>query len=162
MSHISLVPVTKANWQEVLRLSVFPEQEKFVPSTVLSLAKAYVRPDGPPIFPNAIYATGKLVGFFNLTVDVKTADVYWISGFLIDKSVQRRGYGNAALMEVLGMIFGTYPRCQSVGLTVHPDNAIARHLYEKTGFKNTGQLFEGEMIYRLRVRRGPPSAEKEE
>ena len=62
---ISLSPVTRDNWLEVLELKVKPEQAGFVPSVAISLAKVHIKPDGDSVeyLPFAIYHEETMVGF---------------------------------------------------------------------------------------------------
>ena len=68
--------------------------------------------------------------------DVPEYDIWHM---MIDESAQGRGYGSAALDRVLAYIktkpFGDSTR---VALTCNKDNAAARKLYEKKGFRATG------------------------
>ena len=57
--------VTEDNWRDVIALTVHPEQERFVPSVAISLAKAYIKPDGEHYDPFVMYADGKMVGFYS-------------------------------------------------------------------------------------------------
>ena len=41
---ISFEPVTRENWEDVLKLKIRPEQQKFAPSAAESLAAAYIKP----------------------------------------------------------------------------------------------------------------------
>nr|WP_235949611.1 GNAT family protein [Paenibacillus glycinis] len=55
---------------------------------------------------------------------------------------------------VIGYIRARYPQSECLNLTVYPDNAAARKLYEKCGFKQTGEVHDGELVYRLVLRPG--------
>ncbi len=151
MAKITLKEVTKENWLEAIKLAVHPEQERFVPSVAISLAKAYIKPEGETVTPYAIYAEGKMVGFFTYTYTPESADNYWIGGFLIDRALQGQGYGKTAMRDIMEQIPKLFPKCRKVGLTVHPDNHPAQKLYKGFGFKDTGRIYEGEIVYRLEL-----------
>ncbi len=150
---LSLREVTRENWRAALDLAVFPEQQRFiadyVPIAAIALAKAYIRPGGLLWLPYAFYTNEEMVGFAELAYEPESQDNYWLFHFFIDHHYQGRGYGKAALRLFLQFIRDHYPQCQSLQLTVHPENARARHLYIDAGFQPTGALFCGEPVYKL-------------
>ncbi|MGZ3582031.1 MAG: GNAT family N-acetyltransferase, partial [Ktedonobacterales bacterium] len=100
METIELRDVTQENWREALRLTVQPDQQRFIsdytPIVALALAKAYVRPGGAIWAPYLIYASTTMVGFVELAYEPDTLDEYWIFHFFIDRRYQGRGYGRVA------------------------------------------------------------------
>src|SRR5215469_16614911 len=126
MEHIALREVTRENWWATLSLTVFPEQQRFVaefaPIAAVALAKAYVRPGGVTWVPYAISADTDLVGFTELAFDPDSSDDYWIFHFFIDQHYQRRGYGTAALDQLIELIRHEHLHCQVLQLVVHPEN----------------------------------------
>ena len=104
--NIQLKVVTRENWEEALKLQVKENQLKFVPSVAVSLAKVYIKPDGDNVeyIPFAIYHGDLMVGFVMHAVVRETSDMYWINGFIIDRSQQGNGYGKAALQESINII----------------------------------------------------------
>lgn len=149
MRAITIKEVTRENWLEALELRVHPEQERFAPPVVYAMARACIQPEGDPVTPYAIYADGQMVGYFNCAYNPDTDDVYWISNFLIDRRYQRRGYGKAALTAIIALIRARFPRCRAINLTVHPENAIARRMYEKLGFADAGWMLSGEHVLHI-------------
>jgi len=146
---VNLREVTKENWLEALKLEVYPDQHAFVPSVAVCLAKAYIKPENGLVVPFGIYSGETMVGFFTITHDANRKDRFWINGFQIDKNYQRRGYGRAALAEIIILLQKLYPACRTVGLTLEPHNEVARKLYESNGFMNTGTMYQGETVYLL-------------
>lgn len=150
MPEITIQEVTRENWPEACDLKVAPEQEEYVPSVAISVAEGYIRPHKQEIVtPYAIYADGEMVGFFAYSYDPESTDNYWINGFLIDKRFQGKGLGKAAFAAIIEHVRKTFSQCNRVGLTVHPDNAPARKLYEAFGFRDSGELYEGELVHYL-------------
>jgi len=153
MKGLSLQEVTRENWRDTLSLNVFPEQQRFiadyVPIAAIALAKAYIRPGGLVWVPYAFYANAEMVGFTELAYKPGSLDNYWIFHFFIDCHYQRRGYGKEALRILLQFIRDHHPQCQTLQLTVHPENDHARHLYTGAGFRPTGAVFSDEPVYRL-------------
>jgi len=146
---------TRNNWEEVLKLEVLPEQKKFAPSVAESLAAAYIKPWDEALDPYIIFSGDTIVGCFYLSYTPGSKDNYWIGGFMIDKKYQRRGYGKAALLEMLNFIPSVHTTCEKVMLTVEKDNAVAQALYKSLGFSDTGDANKyGELIYTLPVGEG--------
>jgi diamine N-acetyltransferase len=70
---------------------------------------------------------------------------YWIGGLIIDRRYQRRGYGRAAVLELL-------ERAALAGhreaASYDPQNRGARSLYTNLGFVATGEFEDGEAAAR--------------
>ncbi|MFP3390767.1 GNAT family N-acetyltransferase [Brevibacillus sp. SIMBA_040] len=148
---ISLSPVTRDNWLEALELKVNQEQAGFVPTVAISLAKVHIKPDGDSVeyLPFAIYHEEAMVGFMMHAFVEVTTDMYWINGFLIDTRYQGKGYGKAALQQMIAYITNRFSRCQEIRLTVYPDNHSAYKLYRNLGFEETGEWHGEEVVLRL-------------
>lgn len=150
---LTLREVTKENWRATLRLTVHPEQQRFisdtVPITAIALAKAYIRPRGLLWLPYAFYLQEQIIGFTELAFEPESSDNYWIFHFFIDVLYQGQGYGKKALLLFLDFIKQQHPTCCAISLTVHPENKRAQHLYAGVGFQPTGGKMEEEPIYRL-------------
>jgi diamine N-acetyltransferase len=146
---LTVRPVTAANWREAIALEIHPEQRDFTPSVAVSLAKAYIQPDGANYDPFAVYVGKTMVGFYSFIYYPGDLRFCSIGGFLIDRSHQGRGFGRAALQEFITRVQRTYPQCSDLFLTVHPRNAIATHLYTSLGFAKTGDVIDDEEIMRL-------------
>jgi diamine N-acetyltransferase len=155
MSTIALEPVTEQNWLALLDLAVQPEQQDFVPSVTLSLAKAYIQPNGFCYDPFAVYRrqrTGKqLIGFFSLIHLPEQPTFCYLGGFLIDQRFQGQGYGRAALAAIIRFIGAEHPHCATLFLSVHPQNQVAERLYLRTGFTKTGKWLDGEAEMQLQI-----------
>lgn len=143
---VELRPVTARNWEEAVKLKMTPEQERFVPSVALSLAKAYIKPDGVTYDPISIYSilTDEMVGFYSYMYRPHNMRVVYIGGFLIDRRFQRQGYGVAAMKSFLHNVQSELPECEGVYLTVHPENVAAERFYSQFGFSKTGLVIGGE------------------
>ena len=153
---LTIQEVTRENWRATLRLAVHPDQQRFiadvVPITAIALAKAYVRPRGLLWLPYAFYANTEMIGFTELAYEPESSDNYWIFHFFIDAAYQGQGYGKKALLLLLAFLKQQHSRCRSIRLTVHPENVHAQHLYSSVGFQLTGDVMEGEPVYRLDAR----------
>ena len=133
---IRLTEISEDNFIDAFNLKLAPGQEKFVSHPVRSLAQAYVYRD--QCQPFGIYAGDKMVGYVMVIYDYDVPE-YDIWHMMIDESSQGRGYGGAALDKVIEYIktkpFGPSDR---VALTCNRENAVARKLFEKKGFRDTG------------------------
>lgn len=146
----ALRDVTKANWQACVRLHLAPEQEHFIASNAYSLAESKFM---PTFVPQAIYALDPadasevLVGFvmygYYPDGEPPLGQRYWIFRLMIDREHQGRGYGTAALREVLRRLEAD-PDCADVLIGYEPDNMVARTLYARLGFVELGTTPWGE------------------
>lgn len=150
---LNLKIVTRENWEEAIALAVSEEQRNFVPTVAVSLAKVYIKPDGDGVtyIPFAIYEESRMIGFIMHAYEEETNDSYWINGFLIDEKHQNKGYGTAALLEMIRWIKENQAQCEVIKLTVNVDNHRAQLLYKKVDFVPTGILYGDEEVYRLNV-----------
>ena len=131
---ISLRPVTADNIDEVLALRVREDQTAFVSTTAESLAQAYVY--SATAFPFAVYDEETLVGFIMMGY-YEAKQYYTLWKFLIDQAYQHKGYGREALKQGIAYMKERF-RITEIYTGVHPDNAVARRLYESVGFVSTG------------------------
>jgi diamine N-acetyltransferase len=156
MSELLLREVTRENWRATLRLAVHPEQQRFiadsVPIAAIALAKAYIRPGGLLWVPYAFYAATDMIGFTELAYEPGSAENYWLFHFFIDYRCQGQGYGKQALRLFLQFLKEHYAQCETLQLTVHPENHRAQYLYRALGFQPTGTEVDGEPVYRLSLK----------
>ncbi|MFC3324439.1 GNAT family N-acetyltransferase [Mesorhizobium cantuariense] len=138
---IRLVAVTEANRVLVAALGLAPEQMNFVASNAESLEEAETDGDAQP---RVIVAGDRVVGFlmYEAPRDNDEARIY---RFMIDRASQGRGYGKAALREVLDEI-KRLGHVGHVSICYEPDNEAARNLYRSAGFVEEGLDEDGEMI----------------
>ena len=138
---IRLAPVTEANRDLVASLELAPEQMDFVASNAESLDEARLDEDARP---RVVMAGDRVVGFlmYEAPQDDDEARIY---RFMIDRASQGKGYGKAALREVLGEI-RSLPHVRHVSICYEPDNDAARRLYRAAGFVEEGLDEDGEMI----------------
>ncbi len=152
---VELRPITEDNFLDAFHLELAPGQERFVSHPIRSLAQAYVYRD--QCQPFGIYADGRMAGYVMVIYDDDVPE-YDIWHMMIDRSMQGRGLGSAALDRVIEYIrakpFGDSDR---VALTCGRDNPAARRLYERKGFRATGAGDENEieLAMTLRQRRVP-------
>ena len=100
--------------------------------------------------PFAIYAEDKLVGFCMFAFDPTEEDPddrYWIWRFMIDQNEQGKGYGQAALSEIIKYFRDN--GADRIFLSTEPENECGVHIYHKAGFMETGDIDDGEAVMRL-------------
>lgn len=157
---IKLIEVTNDNIWDVCRLKVTKEQENFVAPNVVSLAEAYVTEKaGNVAIPMGICDEETLVGFVMLGFDCvdendpKIAEGnYCIWRFMIDKDQQKKGYGRLALQTILDYI-KTFPKgpAEYCFLSYEKENKVAKKLYESFGFRENGEICDGELVSVLKL-----------
>jgi diamine N-acetyltransferase len=141
---MTLRPITPDNWRACLQLSTAEAQRRFVASVVHSLAQAYAEPWWTPL---AIYADETPAGFV-MYRQLPGTDIAWIQRIMIDARYQHKGYGQMAMAAVISRIRQADSR-REIRLSYHPDNTVAAHLYERLGFRPTGERQAGEIVVRL-------------
>lgn len=90
-----------------------------------------------------------MVGFVMYAIDPKDKN-YWIYRLKIDEAQQGKGFGRAAMLELIKLI-KTLPGCNQIVITYVPGNIPAEKLYLSLGFEKTGEMVEGEVIARLKT-----------
>ena len=145
---IQIKQVTKDNWFQCTQLEISEENGKrFIVPIVYSLAESKFEEHLQPL---ALYAESELVGFSMYALDPDDGR-YWIYVFMIDAKHQRKGYGKAGLRETVKHIRELH-KCQEIMIGHKPDNIIASGLYEGVSFEVTGEVINGEIIRRIKVK----------
>ena len=154
--NIKLETVNDNNREAILALSVRKDQP-FVASNKRSLEQyEETEKEAPGVArPFGIYADGRLVGFcmFAFAPDEKDpAERYWLWRFMIDKSEQGKGYGQAALQEIIR--YFKENGADRLYLSTEPENERGLHVYHKAGFRETGAISDDEAVL-MRMLKGP-------
>ncbi len=140
---IHLEKITEKNFIDAFGLKLDAGQERFVSHPIRSLAQAYVYRE--QCQPFGIYDEEVMVGYVMVIYDYDIPE-YDLWHMMIDVSKQGRGYGRAALDQVLAYIrtkpFGT---SDQVTLTCNRENSRALRLYKSRGFVPTGAEDEEEI-----------------
>ena len=151
MEKITLRPITDENREAVLALSV-REDQPFVATNEVSLRQAdETNAEYPGVArPFGIYADNRLVGFCMLAVNLEEEDEddrCYLWRFMIDQNEQGKGYGQAALKEIIRYFRDLGG--ERVLLSTEPENERGLHVYHKAGFLDTGCIDDGEAVLRL-------------
>ncbi len=153
---IRLEPINDSNRDAVLALSV-REDQPFVAKNDYSLNEAEETNNENPgtARPFAIYADSRLVGFCMFAFDPEVEDPddrYWLWRFMIDKDEQGKGYGQAALQEIIR--YFKKNGADRLFLSTSPENEMGLHIYHKAGFRETGMIDNDEAVL-MRMLKGP-------
>lgn len=142
---VSLKIVDENNFRTIIGMKLNEEQSKYVASNVYSLAQAWLYPEVAK--PYAIYNDEEVIGFMMLDWDEKERECS-IWRFMIANKQQGKGYGRKALEYALNIIKEA-EKFDYVFLDYVPGNVVGKHLYESMGFKETGEVDEGEIVMKL-------------
>jgi diamine N-acetyltransferase len=133
---VHLRRVTREIETECLALRVDDAQARFIATNAQSLAQARAH---PTLVPLAVYdraACGYLrpgvpmIGFVMYEIDCGVGSILRV---MIDRAHQRKGYGRAALREVIRRL-RLEPEVEMVVTSHRHDNTVAATLFESLGF----------------------------
>lgn len=141
---IHLEEIDENNWR--CPLTVKQGQSKFVSPCARILARAYAYREARSQA-KLIYCDDTAVGML-LYYDCPERDAYDFSQLMIDQRYQGRGYGMEAAKQAIAEMKedGTYHK---ICLCYIEGNDTARRMYEKLGFRETGEREEDEIIMEL-------------
>lgn len=147
---IELIAIDHTNMDAIVALEVSDSQKQYIDSNKASLEAAAENKNVARPF--AIYADDKLVGFTMFAFDVDYDDPndrYWLWRFMIDKNLQGKGYGSAALEKLIEYFKNN--GADHIRLSTKDTNTVALSLYHKYQFKETGEMNGEEMILELKL-----------
>ena len=146
MTIVHLREINQDNWKQAIRLAVAPDQKRFVASNLYSIAEAIFNPTFAPL---AIYNEAEtMVGFLMHGANPDN-DELWILRLMVGQQYQARGYGRAAMEEIIRRLKAR-PDCQEIFTSYKPGNHVAARLYQSLGFEDTGRIEDGELVVCLR------------
>ena len=141
---IHLETITPENWR--LGLSVQDDQRRFVSDSAGILARAYAyRENRSQAF--VVYNNDLPIGMA-MYHDLDDRKAYDFSQFFIDQRYQGNGFGCEAATQIIQMMKDDGKYDKVVLCYIEGDDA-ARKLYEKLGFKHTGEADGDEIIMEL-------------
>ncbi|MCL2015428.1 MAG: GNAT family N-acetyltransferase [Defluviitaleaceae bacterium] len=136
--NITLREIDQNNFDEVISLKV----EKYCASNLYSLAEAKIFSEAIPL---AIYNDDKLVGFIMYGKEPRDNNEYWIDRLMVDEKYQKNGFGKRTLEIVIDKIKQDKTQ-DKIKISTNPENMVARKLYAKLGFYETGELHGDEVL----------------
>jgi len=142
---ITLRDINGDNFYECLDLDVGEGQRNFVAPNARSLAEAWLF--GEIARPFAIYKDEVMVGFVMLDLDYYAdgTKVCALWRLMVDEKYQGKGYGKAAMVEVLRYMKEEV-KTNVIRTSVVPGNEAARRLYRGLGFEPNGEFENGEEV----------------
>lgn len=147
---VTLVKVSRDNFDEVIELELETEQEKNLPSNVFSIAESVL---STLFHPRVIMCDDKVVGFvmyqFGEMGDFDE-DECTIWRLMIDRRHQNTGIGTIAMDLVIDEI-KSFNRCKLIDIYYDPKNLAAKKLYAKFGFKEVGFRDDNDVIAVINV-----------
>jgi diamine N-acetyltransferase len=141
---VTLREITAETVRAVCSLEVLPEQRGFVAPNAVSIAQAHFEPKA---WFRAVYAGDTPVGFVMLEEDVEQEE-YFLWRFMIAGEHQGRGYGRAALDQVVERVRGL-PGARELYSSFVPGEHGPGGFYLAYGFEETGEVDGGEHVIRL-------------
>ncbi len=148
---ITLKPVDAAN--RALIRDLFPRDDQpFVPwnGAVLRAAEDHNEDHPGTARPFAVCAGDRTVGFALLLFDEEADDPerrFQLWHFMIDERYQGRGWGQAALAEIIRWFRRN--GADRIILSADPENEAALHIYHKAGFRETWEMNGDRIILKL-------------
>ncbi|MFK7914177.1 MAG: GNAT family N-acetyltransferase [Pseudomonadales bacterium] len=146
-SNLKLEPINNLNWRKTLGVRTTPGQLEFVadfePVALVILSKSYVRAGSVDWHPFMITMAGATVGVVALTHHETRCEIFHL---VVDRNRQGQGLGKASVVLLVDHVRETWPEVDSLELTVHPNNEVARHMYASCGFVSTGEFKDSEPV----------------
>jgi diamine N-acetyltransferase len=143
---VELREVTAETVRAVCLLHVAPDQRGFVAPNAVSFAEAMFEPKA---WFRAVVADEVPVGFVMLSID-PAAPEYYLWRFMIDQRYQGRGYGRAAIVQVIEHV-RTLPDARELLVSWVPEPGGPAPFYLGLGFEPTGEVDGDEVVARLRL-----------
>lgn len=137
-----LVEVNAENWRQVVDVTPRPEQDRYVAPVARYLCLAHYGGEWQPL---AIQVEGSIVGHIMWATDEKGS--VWLGGLVIDASQQGRGIGTSAVVSFIDRFADK--GYTNLALSYSPENVVARRLYAKLGFVETGEVEDDEIVARF-------------
>lgn len=148
LDEVSLRPVALSDRLAIKQLTLDPEQEQFAGSvdTIFDTLQSSRYPQLE--HPFAIVVREKTVGFFILREkqalpEWAPCDVVTLHSFRICRACQGKGYGRAGADLAISWVKRERAGVRLLMLAVNVRNVVAKSLYLKAGFLDTGEIFRG-------------------
>ena len=134
---VSLRPVTRENFDDVVDLKLLDHQQDFLASNAYSIAEASLN---PALRTHAIYGDERVIGFVLYSRPEETdaqPGSFGIWRLMIGAEFQGRGYGRQALELVLREICAD-ETARAIHICYLPDNEAARRFSASRGVRELG------------------------
>jgi len=142
---VRLERVNERTFGKVVDMKLSEEQNRYVAPNVVSLAQAWLSYEEAR--PYAVCDGDEVVGFIMLDWGEGERTV-GIWRFMIATEHQNHGYGRAAMEAAIQMIRAE-DKFDLIQLDYVEGNTVARQLYYSLGFRENGEVEDGEIIMTL-------------
>ncbi|HNK64640.1 MAG TPA: GNAT family N-acetyltransferase [Anaerolineales bacterium] len=156
---LEVLPVTIDNWREISRLKVREDQARFVAPNLRSIAETQFGFKDKPGLGHwtassfGLYDEGQPVGYFMIARNEQNPKMQgYIVRLMVDENYQGRGFGRFAMNWILET-FRADKTIRTVAIDYEPDNEAARRLYASLGFRETGEIEDGEVVAILELKK---------
>ncbi len=147
LDNLELIELDKRA-RDFLRLEVHESQANLVSTVAESYADALFLPrdpnGAPLVWMRGILRNSQPAGFIMCAEPTEQQRDPWLWRLLVDKSHQGMGVGTFAVQEVLNRY--REMGCSRVLLCWVPDEQNSADFYRKLGFKETGEMWDGEVV----------------
>ena len=138
---VTLREITRETVRDIMRLDVAEHQKEFVAPNSVSIAQAHFQPKA---WFRAVYADDDPVGFVMVYVDTEKPE-YFLWRFMIAADHQGKGYGRAALEQVIEHV-RTLPNATELVTSYVPGEGSPGDFYLLLGFVDNGHIEHGEHV----------------
>lgn len=128
---IKLKPIDKTNWEECANLRVAADQADALPSNLYSIAELNFYPQTKAV--GILGENGIIVGFATFGIPENNGALK-IFRLMIDEKQQRKGYGKAALVQIVKDLFAEN-NIDEIEVCYHPGKKLLKDFYGSIGFK---------------------------
>ena len=133
--------INKDTFCDAINMEVNQNQMGFMEGNLYSIAECTFEKD---FVAKVIYDDELPVGFILYYFVKDDPDYVFLHRFMIDRKLQGKGYGRAALEASVKMFKEEFPSIGCVELMHYPDNKIGENLYSSMDFIPTGERRESE------------------
>lgn len=146
---VRLAKIDGPLFDDVINLELEEHQKDHLPSNLYSIAESTL---SELFHPRAILLDSKVVGFVMYqfgTVGAFDEGECTIWRFMIDRAMQNKGIGQAAMAVVIEEI-KSHGLCDLIDIYYDPKNIAAKAVYSRFGFIETGHRDDGDIIAELK------------
>ena len=143
---INFREIIEDNFRDIINMNR-PDEERYVASNSVSLSQAWLYRKNNDVYPFAIYEDDTAVGFMMLDEDLEERCLT-IWRIMFPEEHTNKGYGTEAIKLIIELArkSGKYD-CMTLDYVI--GNERAKYVYEKIGFKDTGEISNGEVVMKL-------------
>ena len=132
--------ITKDNWQECIAL--WTDEDQYIASNVYSIAEAQFYPKAHS---KGIYVDNVMIGYTMYGEDEEDSDLFFIDRFMIGKEFRRRGFGVAAILNIVAI--GREKGFPKIETSTDRNNKNMQAMLAKAGFRTVGEIRDDEVVY---------------